>query len=208
MTNTNIENQHIETEILPLFSSITSLGDNAFSLVLRTAINWHAQGHTIQAGLSRYLSYWASIELLGTFLYDHLPETMTGRRSKAERQKAVFELLRSPIDEKDGLALVDKLSEIRRPTVRTKLLVLSHWTADRDALERRLFTKNGGYSLYQIRNDIAHGNVGLHHHDFLEVVRDRLDDMRGISQHIITRLIRDAPRILELLQRRSGSAHA
>ncbi|HEX6368947.1 MAG TPA: hypothetical protein VF006_08440 [Longimicrobium sp.] len=201
MTNTGITDDHVERQFLPLFSVVSALGDSAFGLVVRTAISWHAQGFTIQAGLSRYLAYWASVELLGAFLFDRLPRNITGRKTKPERRRAITELLERPVTEDyDCFDLVDDLIELKQPTVRTKVLVLSHWTGDRESLERALFAKVDGYSLYKIRNDIAHGNVGAHHHDFLEVVRRRLDEMKSISRSIIINVLRHSAEISSLLE--------
>jgi hypothetical protein len=191
MARVIVNTEDFSEAVFPRLEALEQLPDIPFRLVLRTALNWHSQGNAIHSGLNRFLNYWSAVELLGTYLHDHLPVAMTGALSQSARRSAVLALAAQPPDSKECFDWVEQLAELRRPTIRTKSKVLALFAADGRDLEKKLFGKSesGLSSMYSIRNDIAHGNVSLHHHDFLALVDKRLDEMRRLSRSVILRIL-------------------
>jgi hypothetical protein len=59
----------------------------------------------------------------------------------------------------------------------------------------------GSKSLYQIRNDIAHGNVGDHEVGFTDLVSERLYEMQQLSEAVVTAVLHTSSELEELLAR-------
>lgn len=201
MTTVAVNTPDLTMAVFPRYRALADLPDVPFRLIIRTAFNWHAQGNSIQSGLNRFLNYWAAIELLATYLYDYLPVELTGAMPKAKRSDEAMAILNATHFRKSCFVTIERLGELRRPTIRTKASVLSLFANNPEDLERRLFGAgpNDGPSMYSIRNDIAHGNVSQHHHDFVSLVATRLEDMRSLSRALLLRVLYVAPQLLPYL---------
>lgn len=123
--------------------------------ILQTAVSWQAQAANVR-GLGRYVHYWASVELLAEFLDANLPASVTKRTPDSEIKQKILENLLS-VDGQNYMKKVEACGELARPSVRGRVKRIA---ALIEFDEARLFSApKGDKSLYQIRNDIAHGNV-------------------------------------------------
>ena len=95
-TSTSLEDKHIFFELIPFIKELERIPPELGKRI-KTAINWHSTANRISNGLNRYLNYWSSIELLGTWYYDELN---AGKKTSA-RTKIVS--LLNNFDDKDRL---------------------------------------------------------------------------------------------------------
>ncbi|MCK4829332.1 hypothetical protein KA005_77125, partial [bacterium] len=54
------------------FTDLIRKIDDRVKTILKTSMDWHADGNRFRSGLNRYVSFWTSIELLGEFFYKKL----------------------------------------------------------------------------------------------------------------------------------------
>jgi len=195
-TSTVLRDEHILNELLPLRDKVESL-PSTVQTVIKTAIDWHAQGNRYTSGLNRFVNYWESIELLGHFFYTRLPASVVQRKAKTEKKDMIISLLKE-VTQDNCMDVVKKCNEIRMPTARTKVLTFLDIITDRDKMEALLFKPDDktGKSLYQIRNDIAHGNLSEHHFETIESFSHRLFDAQKVSRQIILLSIKNAEKLI------------
>lgn len=200
-TCTVLRDEHILNELFPLVNEVEALPP-AVRIVIKTAIDWHAQANCYASGLNRFVNYWESIELLGNFFYKELPADVVQRKTEGEKEKAIIELLKKKvITRKNCMNVVKSCNEIRRPTAQTKVLAFLGIITDRDRMEAALFKPDAktGKSLYRIRNDIAHGELSEHHFETVEMFSHRLFDAQKISRQIILLSIKNAEKLVRQL---------
>lgn len=199
-TSTVIGDEHITDELLPLVNRVESL-PSSIQTVIKTSIDWHAQGNHHTSGLNRFLNYWQSIELLGNFFYDQLNANVVHRKLPEEKKHEIVELLSRGVTSKDCMAVVKRCNEIRNPPARTRTLAFLSVITDRDRMEAELFKPDDktGKSLYDIRNDIVHGRISEHHFEEIELLSHRLSDIQKISHEIILLSIIDSRKIAGMI---------
>ena len=199
-TSTVLRDEHILNELIPLGNKVDAL-PSAVQTVIKTAIDWHAHGNRYASGLNRFVNYWESIELLGHFFYTRLPADVVQRKTKTEKKDMIIHLLKE-VTQDNCMDVVKKCNETRMPTARTKVLAFLDIITDRDSrMEALLFKPDDktGKSLYQIRNDIAHGNLSEHHFETIESFSHRLFDAQKISRQIILLSIKNAEKLTQQL---------
>ena len=195
-TSTVIGDENITNGLLPLVNRVESL-PSSIQTVIKTSIDWHAQGNHHTSGLNRFLNYWQSIELLGNFFYRQFNANVVHRKLPEEKKHEIMELLSKGVTSKDCMAVIQRCEEIRDPSIRTKTLAFLSVITDRDRMEAELFKPDDktGKSLYDIRNDIVHGRISEHHFEEKELLSHRLFDIQKISHEIILLSIIDGRKI-------------
>lgn len=130
--------------------------------------------------MNRFLNYWSSIELLA----DHYYKTMVKPESKAVRRERIMKIL-ADVEHANCLQKVEECRAVLEPGAKQRvcagLAALSGGKLD----GQELFASRSERSLYQTRNDIAHGNGCSHETDFQDAVASRLDEIRQISKAVI-----------------------
>jgi hypothetical protein len=192
----------VEKDLLPLFESIRSLSNAEWAGVLRRALSWHASGNCLGSGLNRFVNYWETIELMGHFLYSKLPFTVLGVPSKAERQSHLRDIFAKDLtDATSRWSAAEDIARLVRPSARAKLEAVLPILFRDSSILAQLFSASheGSKSLYQIRNDIVHGNVADHEVDFTDLVSERLYEMQQLSEAVVTAVLRTSSELEELL---------
>lgn len=167
---------------------------------LEDAISWHAQANLLQ-GLGRYIHYWASIELLGSFFYEFLDPTYIGRKSADALDADVLRRLLD-LNSTNYTKIVVECARIINPPVREKILAIANLVLPENAdLRRTLYDKEhvngepklGARNMYDLRNDIAHGGISVHDRGYLEEHGEKLDRFRRVSFDFILHVLSSAP---------------
>jgi hypothetical protein len=156
-------------------------------------MTWHANGNQLAGGLNRFLNYWASIELLAHFFYEYLPLEKTSR----DQKKATIMGLLADVTESNCLERVAGCTQELQTSIRTKLFkVLPAVSAGKISADG-LFDveKESGKSLYDIRNDIAHGSFCDHEIEFTDVVEKRIHSVQAASREVLYAVLNNASEI-------------
>lgn len=182
--HTTVEDDFFTKDVFPAFEALRSLSDVSLRNLLCRAIAWHARGNVLGSKLTRFVSYWESIELLAHGLY---PYVSTSRSNKAERRKKIMELL-SDVKKNNCFKVVEDCYNIQNTSIRDKLRIVLPKISTDMQLSDKLFSSGGAgqKSLYQLRNDIVHGNCCEHDLEFAAEVEERLDLMCKYSHQAIT----------------------
>jgi len=173
LTSVSFGDAFITDKLFPLVDKVENM-PMTIRTVIKTAIDWHAQANRYASGLNRFVNYWESIELLGNFFYPRLAADAVNRKTKKQKKDETMSQLKAAT-RKNCIAVVDSCREIIEPSARTRIRdflgVIVEDATDRETIEDKLFQTEAktGKSLYQIRNDIAHGEIS--EHQFEEVVR-------------------------------------
>jgi hypothetical protein len=150
--------------------------------------------------LNRFVNYWASVELLAEFLYARIGL----RQNRDARKRRVLELL-SDLTGANCMEKVRQAAGVISPTARMKLEavvpVLSGGTMDGSEFFER--SDKGQASLYDIRNDIAHGNHADHELEFTDLAEARITELQDYSRRILVSSILRAGELGERLDRKS-----
>ncbi|MBD3343040.1 MAG: hypothetical protein GF353_28340 [Candidatus Lokiarchaeota archaeon] len=200
-TSAILENDHINKYIIPLFDFIRNINNLEISTLLRRAISWHSQGNYLGSGLNRFLNYWESIELVSYFFYNKLPNSKIGKLNRSERKKKVKNLLSQKITDKNCLQIANECSQLIQPSVKKIMCNTLGLITNRNDIEKLLFSehKNTGKSIYDIRNDIAHGNYCNNDFEFRNIVQKSLYDISKFSRIILIDVINNIDRVEKLL---------
>lgn len=204
-TSIIVKDEHITDKLLHLVNRVERLPP-AIQTVIKTSIDWHAHANRFASGINRFVNYWGSIELLGNFFYKRLPINVTHRMSEEEKKDMIINTLKNGITRNNCMDIVQRCNEIRMPTARTKILAYLGFITDRDKMEKMLFEPDDktGKSLYQIRNDIAHGRLSEHHFEKVESFIHRESDAKKISFEVILLSIKCAEKIVQQLTESGG----
>lgn len=208
-TSANITDDWIRTQLRAFVAVLTGIPDNDVRWTLERAISWHAQANSLE-GLGRYIHYWASIELLGGFFYEYLEPAHIGRPSNSDLEATVLRKLLD-LSSKNYRDVVNECDRVLNPTAREKILALSKVVLPPDSdIRRMLFDKprgekgrplEGARSMYDIRNDIAHGNTSALFREYLDQNAERLERFQRVSFKFIVAVLNNAR---QLCQHRSS----
>jgi hypothetical protein len=153
--------------------------------VLLTAVSWQAQANRV-GGFSRYLHYWASIELLAGFFWKELPRIQTQRVPDSEIRQRVLEYLLD-LNGKNYVEIIDKCTDVLEPSARTQVKALARLIDfDSDVFFQR--STKDAKSILDIRNDIAHGNVANDDRAYAASHRSVLDKYQRQTQEFVIRV--------------------
>lgn len=154
--------------------------------VLKTSMDWHADGNRHQSGLGRFVSYWASIELLGNYFYANLDPELIGSMDKSKKKRLILDILSDDLS-KDTFRKIEKCYFLMRPPIREKICSFLSFISDSNEWKEALFLPDADSkkSLYQIRNDIAHGSISEHDFEKVASLKKRLADMWNISRKVV-----------------------
>jgi len=196
-TSTILEDEHVES-VLQAVHDIEHL-DERIATTISTALDWHSEGNRHGSGLSRFVNHWASIEIIGHFLYAKLKADIVGRKSKQQKKNKVNKILING----SNTTILDRITQcnaIVYPPIREKLHSVFALLPDSSAWETELFGRDDSdKSLYQLRNDIAHGKVSEHHFESIATMKERLLDMCQISRKVLLSTIKNVDCLLKNL---------
>ena len=196
-TSTIVEDEHVES-VLQTAHHIQHL-DERIAATISTALDWHSEGNRHGSGLSRFANHWASIEVIGHFFYAKLKADVVGRRSKQQKADEVNKILNNG----SSTAILERITQcnaIVSPPIREKLHSVFALLPDSSDWENELFDRDDSVkSLYQLRNDIAHGNVSEHHFESVAAMKKRLWDMSQISRKVLLSTIENVDCLLKNL---------
>jgi hypothetical protein len=189
-TSAIIDDDWLKEKFTRAFEAMSGVHDTEVLKTVRNSIAWHASANSI-FNPSRFVQYWASIELLGTFFFDYLNPNIMERKPDAVRHKEISEELLD-LSSSNYLEKIRKCSALLDTTAREKVIALARVVGlDKDHIRKKLFAKSDGRprdadrSLYEIRNDIAHGNVSPIDWAYFDTHRDKLSDYQRASADFI-----------------------
>jgi hypothetical protein len=185
MTSINVDDKWMHELFKPLAVAIWTLPMEEIRRVLLTAISWQAQAN-VGSGLGRYLHYFASVELLANYFYDHLPSNKTGKTPESEIRQRILELLLS-LDGKNYMSNLRQCSDMLEPSVRSKIKSLGK-LVDFDVEVFFQRAQRDGKSLIDIRNDIAHGNIAHDDREYIRTNQEALDKFQPSSREFVVRV--------------------
>lgn len=211
-----IDDNWVEKVLKPLVSVLVRVPDPDVRAVLESAINWHAQANSLH-DLGRYVHYWASIELLGAFFYRYLDPQYAGRQAPSDVEAKVLRMLLD-MNSKNYRSTVKDCHQLLHPSIRQQILALCGIVLPIESQVRGLLfgtkrTKagapvDGARSMFDIRNDIAHGNISHHMRDYLDKNSDVLERFRAVSQDIILATLDHAAELCRHRSETFGGASA
>ena len=158
--------------------------------ILETAISRQAQANRV-LGFSRYVHYWASIELLASFLGTP-PPIKIGRVPESEiRQHVLQHLLH--VSSKNYTDIIRKCADLLQPSARKQIQALAKGIDfDTDVL----FTKKQrGQESNRNQNDIAHGNVANDDHLYADRYREELQKYSDTTRDFVIRVALAAAKV-------------
>ena len=160
-------------------------------------MDWHSDGNKLRSGLSRFVSFWASIELLGEFFYKNLDANLVGKKQKTEKKKLILDILAGDIaGDSQLMQKISNCNSIVSPSIKEKLCSVLNIVCGRDEWENILFKADcDDKSLYQIRNDIAHGSISEHHFENVASLKKKLFDISKLSRNIIMSTINNSKKL-------------
>lgn len=196
-TSTILKDEHVES-VIQAAHHIEHL-DKRISATISTALDWYSEGNRHGSGLSRFANHWASIEVIGHFFYAKLKADVVERRSKQQKKDEVIKILNNG----NSTAILERITQcnvIVCPPIREKLRSVFALLPDSYDWENELFNRDDSdKSLYQLRNDIAHGNVSEHHFERVAAMKKRLWDMSQISRKVLLSTIENINCLLKNL---------
>jgi hypothetical protein len=184
MTSVVITDEWIEGPMGAFLKMVWGLNPKLRDVVL-TAISWQAQANRV-GGFSRYLHYWASVELLAGFFWNELPRAQTQRIPDSEVRQRVLEYLLD-LKSSNYVEMIDKCRDALEPSARMQVKALAR-IIDFDS---DTFFKRRGRdrkSVLDVRNDIAHGNVPNNDRSYAEMNREILDRCQRQTQEFVVRV--------------------
>lgn len=196
-TSAIVEDEHVES-VLQSAHYIEHL-DERIAATICTALDWHSEGNRHGSGLSRFANHWASIEVIGHFFYARLKADVVGRRSTQQKIYEVNKILNNG----SSTVILERITQCKAivyPSIREKLRSVFALLPDSSDWETELFARDdSNKSLYQLRNDIAHGNVSEHHFESVAAMKKRLLDMYQISRKVLLSTIENVDCLLKNL---------
>lgn len=204
LTSASFGDDFITKTLFPLVGEVEGM-PTAVKTVIKTAIDWHAQANRYVSGLNRFVNYWVAIELLGNFFYPRLPADVVKRKTKGQKKDDIMSQLKAAT-RNNCMGVIDSCKEISRPSARTKIRgflgAIVDEATDRESVEDELFQadRKTGKSLYQIRNDIAHGEISEHQLEEVGLIDPLLYKARSISRKIILHSINCAGKLGKLIK--------
>ncbi len=202
-TSFTINDDHIK-EVLNFTKLIDSIAE-PIKKALETAMDLHASGNRYQSGLSRFINYWASIEFMGSYFYKKL--SGIHHDDRGEKKDKVLNILLG--DQKEDKILLSDLSEnilekinkcndIVNPPIKKRLCSVLNILSNSEDWEETLFSPDADLkkSLYQIRNDIAHGSISGHDFEKVASLAKRLVDMENLSRKIVMLTINNSNKLI------------
>jgi len=198
-----MEDNHLGRQIQPFLYAVEQLPDSFRDIITRS-LNWHTTANKHGSGLNRYLNYWSSIELLASWYFEHIKKKISKKVRRTNRRKQIMGLIESTkINMKNCEPLITECFRIIDPSTRTKIDAYLRNFDKHEQYMGRLFGKDTKLNkhLYNIRNDIAHGNISEHDLDTVQAYRTKLHEMRNVSAQIILESINKAPTILISLKK-------
>lgn len=187
-TSVLVNDDYIERELFPLFDAILRVGYDEVAALFRRSIAWHSIGNFLGSGLNRFLNYWEAVELLAHYFFRKFPAEVTKRPTRSERKAQILDIMtKEPITLANCLAIADKCAGIMQSSIRTEMQSVIPILMGASDFAEKFFEPDDitHRSLYDIRNDIAHGNYCDHDLEFTELVEQRLDDMFVYSEAVI-----------------------
>ncbi len=168
------------------FTKLVDSIEEPIGTVLKTSMAWHADGNRHQSGLGRFVSYWASIELLGEYFYKNLNPKLIGKKDKSTKKKQILNVLSNDLS-KNIFQKIEQCFFLMNPPIREKLGSFLNLISNSNEWEKALFSPDAdtNKSLYQIRNDIAHGLISEHDFEKVASLKKRLADMGNMSKKVV-----------------------
>jgi len=164
--------------------------------LIDTAISWYTTAKNSTNTFTKYLNYYIAVESLAVALADG--EMVIGEEfglskpTRQEKKKASEECIKKLHDElyeSNPISFVQKAYSEGIGSLRAKTeLSLRKIFGDEHAYVREFLDKTDGKNMYDLRNDLAHGN--FNHIDRKEAytIRKKLGVLEDIAYHFIMKL--------------------
>lgn len=187
----NEEDLHVLDSMLSMLRNFQGTEE---SIILHASIEWYSLGRSSQNILIEFLCYYIALESLAMAIANGdadfglsypQEEKKEGRQRRIDCIKEKHNIFYS----KDPIRFVqDAYSEcvvgIKKKTYCVTELVFGRG----HKYVKALFSKNDGYSLWEIRCKIAHGEATLVDREDERLVRGRLGEMATISKEFLVRV--------------------
>lgn len=165
------------------------------AILLDFAIDWYNRGLASRDPFTAFLCYYIALESVAVAVADGTADLGLGYPIKSKSQQKLeiekcIRALHAGIYAKDPARFVREAYSECVGGLRAKTRLVAELAFGRKhPYVSLLFKKRNGYSLYDIRNKIAHGAFTLLNRDQVKLVRIRLGEMGEISNEFLTRVI-------------------
>lgn len=166
------------------------------SSLFDTAIDWYVNGNRSTNIFHRFLSYYIALEGLAIpFIKGKMEVSKKHGVEKTSKKKKESEIKNCILKKHKSLYKINPVKFINESYSEC---VLGLRTLTREALQKvfgvnhkfisLFFKKIDGYSLYDLRNKLAHGVFSLIDPENQETIKKRLEDLQVITHEFIMRL--------------------
>jgi hypothetical protein len=185
--STVVDDRWFENLFAPVLRALHAMTNSRVREALATAISWQAEGNRVR-GFGRYVHYWASVELVANYLYEHSAHAVLERKTAADKKRLVLEHLLD-LNSRNYMEIVQKCADLQRPSARTKIKAVGKLIDfDTNVFFQRP-NRGSGLSMLGIRNDIAHGNVARGDIAFAESNAAQLEEFPKATREFVLRAI-------------------
>jgi hypothetical protein len=164
--------------------------------LIDTAISWYTTARNSTNLFTRYLNYYIAVESLAVALVDGEMEAgekfgiqKSTKETKKEEAKACIQKLHDEMYQDDPIGFVREAYTEAIGSLRAKTeLALRKVFGDEHEYVSAFLDKDGGKNMYQLRNDLAHGNFNHIDREEVHSIRKKISILQDIAFHFIMRL--------------------
>lgn len=187
---------NVSKKDVPLLNDYLVNVDQNDSINVDTAISWYLNGKNASNVFTSYLSFYIALESLAiSFATGELKVCKRYRvkkKSKAERKKMRIACIKKMHEE----LYPNKPEEFVRESYSeciTSLRKLTQFSLERvlgkkDKMVKNFFKKKDGYSLYNLRNELAHGSFSHIDTKHADLISERVYEIQAVAHEFILRL--------------------
>lgn len=184
-----------EEDLEILQSIFSSFPENEDAEIIDAAIDWFNRGKTTRNIFTAFLCYYIAIERVAIAVAERKASLgfVKSDEKQHEIEKRIAECIRLKYDELFKTepkkfvteAYFECIVSLRRKVQRILELVFGQ----EHKYISLIFNKKNGYSLSDIRSEIAHGGITLLDRESEKLVRERIGELEQISRSFLFRLI-------------------
>lgn len=166
------------------------------ALVLDQALDWYTRGRSSPHVFTKFLCYYISVESVATAVFEGKADLGFGFKKsgkaavRAEKAACIQakheELYETNPEEFIRQAYFDCIYSIKK---RTETIVSRVFGPEHDYLKWLFIKSPDGYSLHDIRGQLAHGGFSLSNRGDEDIVAARLPEVTQVAKDFLTRVI-------------------
>jgi hypothetical protein len=184
-------------EDMDMFNALLTKFPNADdAFILRSAVDWHTRGNSSQNVFSAFLCYYVAIENVAVAVADGKADFGLAyqKESKSKRREQRLNCIQEAYDRlylnnPEQFVQEAYFNCIHGIKEKTRRIVKMVFGPDHEYLQLLFEKDKDGYSLSEIRNKLAHGDLTPSNQDDEALIHSHLENMELISKEFLTRLI-------------------